>query len=467
MSKKSHAILAFVLLLSLMLTISGPAGAQEMTAEDTLGGDATGVVYEKKDSLFNGEPITLTIWDWHTPRVVLWEKLTPLYTELYPNVTFEITQIPGEDYWTKAIAAIPAGQGPDIYHFHNSNHTQFIENNLMEPFPEDLFDPAYYEENYLGFKEKHFHDAEGRIRYLPYGSMAALIYINTRLWEEAGLTEADYPATWDEMIEVAKKLTKYDSAGNIDVSGFVFNGYIPYLWSDMMYQAGRYHFTADGKGCQIDSPESRKALETVVRFYDENINSRDFLNWLEAFGTEKAAMTWAWTWFSGYMRETYPDIDFFTVNMPSFTGENLPSLGRQNYEVSLVVASNKPAERQAVAWDFMHWLYSQDEVLVDLALAHNIAPSYTKLFEHPRILADPTIATLAPTIEYKVFPGEFPTPFDTVLNQYIDQNIVAGVPIDELIPQAQEACNLAMQERDYWEIEHSYLHADAMIPDQP
>ena len=37
--------------------------------------------------------------------------------------------------------------------------------------------------------------------------MTGSVYYNKDMWEAAGLTEADIPKTWDEMREVAKKLT--------------------------------------------------------------------------------------------------------------------------------------------------------------------------------------------------------------------------------------------------------------------
>ncbi|MDW8099795.1 MAG: extracellular solute-binding protein [Anaerolineae bacterium] len=488
MFKRGQMILTFIVLFSLLLAACAPVVApapaltpapkEEAPAPKEaappvqgepvdVGGTATGVPYEMKESVFNGNPITLVIWDWHTPRVNYWKEITPRYTKMYPNVTFEIVQVPGEDYWKKLMAAIPAGEGPDIFHFHNAQHTPFIKNNLIDPFPEDLFLPSFYKENYVGMKEGHFMDADGHIRYIPYGSMAAELYINTKMWEEAGLTENDYPKTWDDLLIVAKKLTKYDASGNIDVAGFAFNGYIQYLWNDMLFQQGRYMYTKDGRGCQVDNPESINALRTITKFYDENINSRQFLEWIEAFGTQKAAMVWAWTWFTGYMKATYPDISFKAIRMPSFTGENLPALGRQNYEVSLVVNPRKDIERRKVAWDFLHWLYSDDEKLVDLALMHNIAPAYTKLNNHPRILADATIADLSKSIPYKVFPGEFPTSVDQVFTQYVTQNIMTGTPIEQVVQQAQQACDQALQEQQYWIVERTYAHDDKMIPNQP
>lgn len=487
MAKRNQLVLAAVVILSLLLTActtpppptaapaeqAAPAG-QEAPAVPAVqgepvgvGGDATGVKYEMKASLYGGNPITLQLWDWHTPRVELWEQKVKEYTKMYPNVTFEITQIAGDDYWTKLVAALPAGQGPDIYHFHNSNHTAYIENNMIEPFPAEMFDPNFLKENWIGFEEGHYMDNEGKIRYIPYGSMAALVYVNQRMWDEAGLTEADYPETWDEMIEVGKKLTKYDAAGNIDIAGMDFNGYIQYLFNDMNFQQGRYMYTKDGKGCQVDTPEGRNSWNTLQRVYDEKISSPEFLSWMEAFGTEKSAMAWSWTWFSGYMRSTYPEIKFFTLPMPGFKGTELPAAGRQNYEVSLVVSPAKDLERRKVSWDFLHWLYSNEETLVDLALAHNVVPAYKKLWTHERIQADQTIAQLAKIIEFKVFPGEFPSTMDSALTQYIGENFVSNFDVDQAMIEAQQACDQAMQEKDYWTVERTYLHNDAMIPNQP
>ena len=116
MAKHSQIVLAMVVVLSLILTACGPvpaaapaaAPAQQETAAEAptqeaataapaqeaapqgeaigVGGDATGVPYEKKASLFGGQPIKLTLWDWHTPRVQYWEQKTKEYTQMYPII---------------------------------------------------------------------------------------------------------------------------------------------------------------------------------------------------------------------------------------------------------------------------------------------------------------------------------------------------------------------------------------------
>lgn len=462
MYKRKFAIMLLLVIFTLLSTSSlvmGQAGVGEVI------GDATGVPYVVKESINNGEPITISLWDWWTPRFNYWKEIAPKYTELYPNVTFDIVQSPGAEYWTKLAAAIPAGQGPDILAFHNEQRAQYIGNNLVDPYPPELFDVDYLKENWLGFEQNQFQDAEGNVRYLPYGPMAALLFINTDLWEAAGLTDADIPTTWDEVLEVSKKLTQTNDQGLIDVAGFSFNTATTSLWNDLQYQLGSYMYGADGKSCDINSPADLQALDTITRFYDEGVTSRDFPGSIEAFGGGQIAMTYHWTWYSAYLGVNFPELNFKTALLPTFTGEASPAIGRNNPDVSSVIPATTAPERKAVAWDFLHWLYSQDDVLIDLALIHSVAPSYTKLFDNPRILENPAIHLLTERLEYTVFPGDFPPTVDNALFQNIDGIVMAGGSNQEALDAAQEACNAAMQEQDYWTTERTYGHADLMLPD--
>ncbi|MCQ4928215.1 extracellular solute-binding protein, partial [Veillonella parvula] len=51
------------------------------------------------------------------------------------------------------------------------------------------------------------HVIDVKVYYIDYGMMTGSVYYNKEMWKEAGLTDDDIPKTWDEMIEVAKKLT--------------------------------------------------------------------------------------------------------------------------------------------------------------------------------------------------------------------------------------------------------------------
>ena len=164
--------------------------------------------------------VTIRHWDWHQPRMNLKLKYMEEYEKLNPDVKFETQVIGWEDYWTRLMSGVAGGDVPDIAQFHNSQTQAFL--NHLEPFPADLFDYDRYKEDFINFEAAYLFD--GTFHFYPVGIMSGLIFYNTDYWAEAGLTEADIPTTWDEFREIAKKLTKYDSAGDIQVAGFVPNG---------------------------------------------------------------------------------------------------------------------------------------------------------------------------------------------------------------------------------------------------
>lgn len=463
MKGKTLKLLLF-LLLAQMILIGNIVSAQGVAVGDVIG-DATGVPYVVKESINNGEPITISLWDWWTPRFEYWQQVAAEYTELYPNVTFDIQRFPGDEYWTKIIAGLPAGEIPDILAFHNEQHDRFVGNALVEPYPASMFDREFLNENWIGFAEGHFDNPEGEIAYLPYGGMAAVAFVNKAMWDAAGLTDADIPNTWDEFQVVAEKLTQYDAQGRVEVAGFNVNPDVSGQVLDLMLQKGRYIFSADATACNFDSPEALETLNYLTSFYDKNIVTRDFPNWVETFGTSLSAMTVSYTWFGSFMAVNHPEIEVMTFQMPSWTGEFAPSMGTQNYDVSNVIPVTAPDDHKAVAWDFLHWLYSQDQKLVDLALVHSFAPAYKKIFNDPRILEVPAVALLTEVMEYKVFMGNRPASVNDALVQYLDGNVAAGVPNEEALAQADQACDAAMQEQQYTILERTYGNNDLMLQD--
>ena len=75
---------------------------------------------------------------------------------------------------------------------------------------------------------------------VPMGYAPTAVWYNTDMWKAAGLTDADYPQTWDELLEVAKKLTKSD--------GSQYGIALPDLgWAPFLKGNGSGIYTTDGK----------------------------------------------------------------------------------------------------------------------------------------------------------------------------------------------------------------------------
>ena len=117
-----------MLVLSLTLTASGLASAQ-----------------------------TLTLWDWHQPRMDLTLEYIDQYTKENPGIEFQTQIIGWEDYWTKLMSGLAGGDVPDIASFHNSQTMVFL--NHLEPYPEDLFPIESMKRNIVNFEAGYMFDA--------------------------------------------------------------------------------------------------------------------------------------------------------------------------------------------------------------------------------------------------------------------------------------------------------------------
>lgn len=268
--------------------------------------------YDPSAEVCNGEDVTLSIW---VPAA--WEdyyrKWTGEYSKLHPNVSFEFTITSFDDHWKKVPLAMQSKSAPDLFWMHNSVNEIMIPH--MEPLPEEKF-PLEQVKN--DFRQVESNIIDGNLYYVDMGLMTGVIYYNKDMWEEAGLTEADIPATWDEYREIAKKLTVTDDEGNIQVAGFNCNG-AEYLWVDMMYQQGKYLFADDDATPVFDSEEALKAAQLMYDMYNtDNIGSGTQPKAEEAFANGKAATIYCWGWASNYFKSNFPDLNYGAFALPVF-----------------------------------------------------------------------------------------------------------------------------------------------------
>ena len=397
----------------------------------------------------------LTIWDWHQPRVELTKKAIAEYQKTNPDVEFEFMVMPWDDYWKKLLAGAAARQVPDIAMFHNAQHSVFEK--LLEPYPEAIFPLAEMQEKYFAFDPGFVHD--GKFYYHPTGLMSSLIFYNEDIFAADGVDPNQIPDNWDEFVKLAQKLTKYNAKGEVERAGFGFNGYGSLLFNDLMYQLGNPTFADGGKAVQWDNPNGLQAAQLLYdMLHVDKVNSSSFLGFTEAFGTEHAAMTYAWTWFAGFMNDTYPDVNYGVKPLPTWTGDRKPAVGRNNYECGYVVFKAVPNQKKQEAFKFIQWWIS--EANDDLQVVSNrtmfTVPGALRLWSHPDIVADPIIGTLVKEIPYTVFPGEFPTRVENGLIR-LEEMIQNGILPAEAVKAADEDASRALRDKPVeWVVEDAW-----------
>ena len=149
------------------------------------------------------------------PRVTAMEQLIENFEKANPDITVKMTHFPYADYRTKVAAAIPAGEGPDVVQLFYGWLNDYVDAELIQPLPADTFPPDKIEAEFFPMVQAMRRGDQ--YMALPTAVRSLALFYNQRLFDEAGIDKP--PATLDEFVETAKKLTKKDGAGNITSVG--------------------------------------------------------------------------------------------------------------------------------------------------------------------------------------------------------------------------------------------------------
>lgn len=402
----------------------------------------TGLQYQATS--FNKNPIKLTIWDQSDARKIIFEKWFPKYTEKYPNVTVELTQVP--DRRNKLVTAIPAKQGPDLFFIHGDWTDALVDSGLTAPLPDKLFPKNVLEETFLGMKaimgstEKYY--------WLPTGIMSAGLYYNKEILDKEGIKESEVPKTHVELMKLAQQLTVKDKSGRIERAGFNTNGWTQYAFRSMYYQKGSWLYTEDYKRAIYDTDENEEILRFLADVYDKyQVSSRDFLGTGESMGTGKAAMIYNTAWMSNTLRLNYPKIQWGILPERTWSGKQLPAAGGGAYDPqSLAVPANTPGDRMEVAFDLMLFLYSNGDFLVDNVDMGGTAPNVAALVDHPTLKKNPTVQALSVQAPYEVIEFGGPDEVESLRGTHIiDAVFKKGLSIPDALKQAQAEADRIMR----------------------
>lgn len=429
---------------------SSQGGGDAQTAEVPKEPFGATIKYDPSVPVNDGKDVSVELWEWGSDE--LFQKVIDGYTAIHPNVKIKLVNNPWSDYWTKLPLALDGANGPAIFNVHNSYHANLI--NYMAPLEIPMAD---LEADFNGVAA---HVIDGKVYYIDYGMMTGTVYYNKEMWEAAGLTDADIPKTWDEMREVAKKLT-IKEGDTLVQAGLNFNDdfHQNYLLG-LNYQLGENLFEADGKTPKINSEAMKKVMQMLIDMYEvDGIGSKDFgAKGADSFGQGQSAMVIQWGHYYNTLNNTWSDIKFGVFEIPTFDGEPY-AYNRYNGESTFGINKNAPADQQAVAQDFVKYFLANDEVQVAFNLAMSTFPAKKNLADNAEILANPSLAVLAEHIDRYIWPGPMPSTVETSLKKAGQDIFYNGVDIDKALSAAQDEIIRDMQSSDFVSVENLYKYA--------
>jgi multiple sugar transport system substrate-binding protein len=128
----------------------------------------------------------------------------------YPNV--DVVGNPGVEwgsYWTTLPAQLAGGSPIDMCWMHDSRVQLFGDNNWLLPMDDYLatLPPPGWPEKFWASQVESF-QYQGKQYGFPYDWAPGGFYVNVDMFEEAGLDLPTEDSTWDDILEMAKVLSK-------------------------------------------------------------------------------------------------------------------------------------------------------------------------------------------------------------------------------------------------------------------
>lgn len=453
LKKFSIALLTISLVIVLAACSGGKDSSKDLSKDEKSdkGMDIIGdnIKFDPNKLVNNGEPINLELWTWGGSEI--FQNQIDAYQDIYPNVGIKVVAQPWDDYWTKLPLSLKGKDGPALFNVHNSQHTNIVD--LMAPYE---ISNDELKQDFIGVDA---HEIDGEIHYIDYAINTGNIYYNKGMWEEAGLSEADIPTTWDQFIEVAQKLTKKDSKGNLTQAGFNFNGEgYEAMIIGLGYQKGELLFKEDGSTVNFDNKTTIENTKMLYDLYDQHkVGSPDFGDdSTQSFGNGQSAMVYKWGWMQGELNDNYPDIEWGVFRIPTPSEETPFAYDRYNGESTPGINKNKSAEEQEVAQDFLRFILAGDSFTKEFSIANASFPSKNSLAEDPEILEDPVLKTIAPNVDRYIWPGPFPAVIETVSKTTFEDIFYNQVDIETSIKSGQDQIEKAMEKSEFKSVEEKY-----------
>jgi len=202
-----------------------------------------------------------------------------------------------------------SGQPADVFYLSTDALAGYASNGSLLAYGDQL---SNKDDFYPALVSSFTYD--GQFYCAPKDFSTLALEINTDLWADAGLTDADIPTTWEELEQVAKTLTTDDTVGLAIGGEYARVG-------AFMAQAGGNLMNDDSTEATANSEENVTALDFVKKMLNDGTlkYAKDVgAGWGgEAFGKQLSAMTIEGNWITGGLQNDFPDVNYTVAELPA------------------------------------------------------------------------------------------------------------------------------------------------------
>jgi multiple sugar transport system substrate-binding protein len=348
MSKKLISI--FVLTIFVLATVlAGCSSSKNNTSS------ANETNTQKQETV---KPVTIKLGMWSSSpaeKKIVDDQIAK-FKEKYPNIDVQIETIVG-DYMQKLQTELASNTAPDIFYLDSMPAPQLMSSGVLEPL-DDYIKKYNVDVNDFEPALLSAFQWDGKTYGLPKDFNTLALFYNKDMFKAAGINEP--PKTWEELRDVAKKLTKDG------VKGLVLSADLARFDAFINQNGGSVY--QDGK-VTLNLPENAQALDFYVslitkdKVADTPQNMGEGWNG-DAFAAKKAAMAIEGGWMIPFLKEKAPDLNYGIAELPA---------GKQKSTMAFTVAyvMNKNSKHKDEAFKLIEFLTGKEgqQFVVDSGLA--------------------------------------------------------------------------------------------------
>lgn len=350
-----------------------PAGTEETAVGDMAGKDAaSGDASAEAGGNFEGTKLVIGV-EAGAPNIEFYKNISSEFTD-QTGITIEWVDIPHDNMHERFVQEAISGSGAiDIYDTDQPWISEFADKGYLLPLSDKLTEE---DKNDFYASALDASSYKGEIYSVPFFVHTPVVFYRTDLFEEAGITE--FPKTWEEYEEAAKKLTKGDMYGTI-IEAKQAGEPVTHL-VDWFYQAGGSIVDADGN-VTVNSPENAEAFHYLLKMmYEDKSVMPGSLGYDNAdahnmFMQGKVAMIKNWPYMYAMCKDPEQSTvsDKFAVALQPAGKEQKTASWTWGFGIS------SGSKNQEAAWEFVKWATSSEQ-LARLGIANmNPVPRMSSL----------------------------------------------------------------------------------------
>ena len=280
------------------------------------------------------------------------------------------------DTVTKALTASRGGKPPQLSVILSVDMFTLIDEDVIIPF-NDLIETDEDKEWLASFYPAFMENSQtgGDTYGIPFQRSTPVLYWNKEAFAEAGLDPDTPPSSWEEMVEMGKKLVKKDDSGNVTQWGVRIpsSGFPYWLFQGLTTQNDVILANPEGNQTNFNDPKVVEALEYLVGLSTEHeVMAPGIIEWgatPKAFFEGQTAMMWTSTGNLTNVRENAP-FDFGVGLLPANKRFGAPTGGGNFY-----IFRESSDEQKKAAFEFVKWITSPEQAAKWSIATGYVAPS--------------------------------------------------------------------------------------------